>query len=116
MLRLLSDENVHDGILQGLLQLDPALDMVRAVDVGLGNTDDLVILDWALRERRVIITGDLNTMVGFAYGRIAVGEHIQGVLALKENAPFGRVIDDIHLAAHVYEEDELRDRVEYVPL
>lgn len=37
MLRLISDEDVHDDIIRGLRRREPTLDIVRAVDVGPGN-------------------------------------------------------------------------------
>ena len=40
MLRLLSDEDVHDDIIRGLRRRAPNLDIIRAVDVGLGQRPD----------------------------------------------------------------------------
>jgi len=40
MLRLLSDEDVHDDIIRGLRRREPNLDIIRAVDVGLGQRPD----------------------------------------------------------------------------
>lgn len=116
MLRLATDEDVHDDIVRGLRRRDPALDIVRVVDVGLDRTPDPIILDWAATEGRVLITGDLNTMVGFALGRVQAGLPMPGVLALLENVGIGRVIDDILLAAQADVADEVKDQVMYIPL
>lgn len=117
MLRLATDEDVHDDIIRGLRRREPALDVVRVVDVGLGHTPDPLILEWAAGEERVLITGDLNTMVGFAWGRVRSGLPMPGVLALKENVGIGRVIDDILLVAQCYTADEMKDWVVlYIPL
>src|SRR5690349_3282598 len=70
MLRLLSDEDVHDDIIRGLRRREPTLDIVRAVDVGLMRTADPIILAWAADHERILITGDLNTMIGFAWDRV----------------------------------------------
>src|SRR5438067_3456038 len=40
MLRLVSDEDVHEDILRGLRRREPSLDLVRAVDVGLEQTPE----------------------------------------------------------------------------
>jgi len=85
MLRLASDEDVHGDIIRGLLRREPTLDIVRVVDVGLDHTPDPVILEWAAAQGRVLITGDLNTMVGFALDRVRAGQSMPGVLALREN-------------------------------
>ena len=116
MLRLVTDEDVHDDIIRGLRRRDPALDIVRVVDVGLDHTPDQIILEWAATEGRVLITGDLNTMVGSAYDRVRVGLPMPGVLALSENVGIGRVIDDILLVAQCYAADDVKDQVLYIPL
>jgi hypothetical protein len=116
MLRLLSDEDVHGDIIRGLLRRLPGLDLVRVQDVNLQGSPDPVILEWAGRENLVLITEDVNTMVGFAHARVAAGEAMAGVLARRPNSPIGRVIDDIELVVQCYEEEDIRDQVVYVPL
>lgn len=116
MLGLLSDEDVHDDIIRGLRRRDPTLDIVRAVDVGLSHTPDPIILAWAARHARILITGDLNTMTGFAWARVRSGEPMPGVLALLENISVARVIEDILLVAQCAEPEEVRDQVLFIPL
>jgi len=115
MLRLVSDEDVHDDIIRGLRRREPALDVVRAVDVGLGHTPDPIILAWAAGDGRVLITGDLNTMVGNARASVQAGEPMPGVLALLENVGVGQVIDDILLVALCYGPEEIKDQVLFIP-
>jgi hypothetical protein len=116
MLRLVSDEDVHDDIIRGLKRRQPDLDIVRVVDVELGRTPDPIILEWAAREDRVLITGDVNTMVGSAWGRVHSALPLAGVLALRENVGIGRVIEDILLVAQCATAAEIRDQVWYIPL
>ncbi len=47
MLRLLADENFNNQIVWGILRRRPEIDIVRVQDVGLSETDDRVILEWA---------------------------------------------------------------------
>jgi predicted nuclease of predicted toxin-antitoxin system len=115
MLRLVSDEDVHDDMIRGLRRREPALDIVRAVDVGLDHTPDPIILAWAANEERILITGDLNTMVGFAWARVQSAQPMPGVLALLENTGVGRVIDDILLVALCYGPEEIKDQVLFIP-
>jgi hypothetical protein len=115
MLRLVSDEDVHDDIIRGLRRREPTLDIVRALDVGLDHTPDPIILAWAATHGRVLITGDLNTMVGFAWGRVQSAQPMPGVLALLENKAIGRVIDDILLVATCAAPDDVKDQVLYIP-
>jgi hypothetical protein len=53
MLRLVSDEDVHDDIIRGLRRREPTLDIVRVIDVGLGHTPDPTILEWAASHDRI---------------------------------------------------------------
>jgi hypothetical protein len=115
MLRLVSDEDVHDDIIRGLRRREPELDIVRAVNVGLNHTPDPDILTWAAGQDRILITGDLNTMVGFAWARVRSGQPMPGVLALLENIGAGRVIDDILLVALCHPPDEIKDQVLFIP-
>jgi hypothetical protein len=116
MLRLLSDEDAHEDIIRGLRRREPGLDIIRVEDVGLDHTPDPVILEWAAKENRVLISGDLNTMVGFAWSRVQAGLPMPGILALLENVGIGRVIDDILLAALCYSPDEMKNQVLFIPL
>jgi hypothetical protein len=116
MLRLATDEDVHDDIIRGLRRRESTLDIVRVVDVGLGHTPDPLILEWTAGEGRILITGELNSMIGFDSDRVQSALSMPGVLALKENVGIGRVIDDILLVALCYTADEMKDQVLYVPL
>jgi hypothetical protein len=115
MLRLVSDEDVHDDIIRGLRRREPALDVVRVVDVGLEHTPDPIILAWAAGQGRILITGDLNTMVGFAWARVRSAQAMPGVLALLENVGVGRVIDDILLVALCSAAEDIKDQVLFIP-
>jgi hypothetical protein len=99
MLRLLSDEDVHEDIIRGLRRRAPALDIVRAVDIGLGQTDDPIILEWAASQERILLTGDLNTMVGFAWTRVKSGEPMPGVLGSRMPAPSEKTAEEEGLPA-----------------
>jgi uncharacterized protein DUF5615 len=94
---------------------EPALDIVRVLEVGLGHTPDPAILEWAATEGRILITGDLNTMVGFAWSRVESGQPMPGVVALLQNIGAGRVIDDILLIALCSMPEDMKDQVLFVP-
>jgi hypothetical protein len=116
MLRLVSDEDVHDDIIRGLRRREPNLDIVRVLNVGLAQRPDPAILSWAAEHGRILVTGDLNTMIGFAWNRVQSGQPMPGVMALVENAAIGRVIDDILLVAQLFTPEEINDQVVYIPL
>ncbi len=111
MLRLASDADVHGDILRGLRRRHPGLDLVRVQDVLPEGTPDPDVLAWVAAENRVLITNDRNTMVGFAYQRVAAGEAVPGLIATTPQQAIGSTIDDILLIAEYMPEDELRDQV-----
>jgi hypothetical protein len=111
MLRLASDADVHGDIVRGLRRRRPDLDLVRAQDNLPEGTPDPEVLAWAAAEKRVLITNDRNTMVGFAYRRVAAGESVPGVVATTNEQSIGEAIDDILLIVECVTEAEIRDRV-----
>lgn len=117
MLRLVSDEDVHGAIIKGLKLRDPNLDIVRVQDVGLMHTPDPAILEWAATEERVVLTEDVNSMVGFAWNRVRAGQPMPGVIAIREDASIGQAIDDVLLVAQCNSPDQMRtEAVVYIPL
>ena len=69
------------------------------------------VLAWAAAEGRILITNDRNTMVGFAYQRVAAGEPVPGLIATTNEQSIGSAIDDILLVAEYVPEEEIRDQV-----
>ena len=111
MLRLASDADVHGDIIRGLRRRLPQIDLVRAQDALPEGTPDPAVLAWAAAENRVLLTNDRNTMVGFAYQRVAAGEVVPGVVVTTNEQSIGEAIDDILLIAECLPEEEIRDQV-----
>lgn len=111
MLRLASDADVNGDLIRGLLRRRSDLDFVRSVDALPRGTSDPDVLAWAAAEGRVLITNDRNTMVGFAYQRVADGEPVPGVIATTNEQVIGAAINDILVIAEYMPEDELREQV-----
>jgi hypothetical protein len=117
MLRLASDADVHGEILRGLHRRLPELDLVRAQDALPEGTPDPDVLAWAAVENRILITNDRNTMVGFAYQRVAAGGPVPGLIATTNEQSIGLAIDDILIIAECMPEEEIRDQiVVFLPL
>jgi hypothetical protein len=111
MLRLASDADVHGDIIRGLRRRLPEIDLVRAQDALPEGTPDPAVLAWAAAEDRVLITNDRNTMVVFAYQRVAAGEPEPGLIATTNAQAIGRAIDDILLIAEYMPKEEIRNHV-----
>lgn len=69
--RLLTDENVWPALVAGIRSTDPAIDVVTVQQVGLRTMRDDIILDWAARENRVVLTHGSKTLVPLANVRLA---------------------------------------------
>jgi hypothetical protein len=111
MLRLASDADVHGAIIRGLRRRLPEINLVRTQDTLPEGTPDLEVLAWAASENRILITNDRNTMVGFAYQRLAAGELVPGLIATTNEQSIGSAIDDILVIAEYMPEEEIRDQV-----
>jgi len=86
------------------------------LDVGLDGVHDSDVLAWAARERRVVVTRDVNTMIGFAWDRIRDGLPMLGLIAIRPSVPIARAIDEVVLLALAGEEGDLEGQVVYVSL
>jgi len=116
MLRFLSDEDFNGHVLQALLSSDPALDVVRAQDVGLMSMPDPGVLDWAAQAGRVVLTRDRGTMTGHAYDRIRAGLPMPGVVVTRDSLPVQLQVQDILTVAYCSLPGELDDQVVFLPI
>lgn len=116
MLRFAADENFNMHIVSGVLRRVPDADIVRVQDAGLEGVDDPVVLEWAAREGRVLLTHDANTLTAFAYERIAQGLSMPGVFEVSLKVPIVVAIQEILLLAECSLEGEWEGQVNYLPL
>lgn len=116
MVKLLADENLDNRILRGLKRKRSNLDIVRVQDTEVYQADDPTVLEWAAQEGRVLLTHDINTIPKYAYERVAEGKKMTGVIAVKDSAAIGVVIEDILLAIETSDEDEFENQIIYLPL
>jgi hypothetical protein len=116
MLRLLADENFNADILDGVLRVEPDTDVIRARDASLLHTPDPLVLEWAARHGRIVLTHDENTLVGHAYERVIAGLSMPGVILVHGWCPIGRAIDEVALLAACFEPDEIDGQVKFVPM
>lgn len=116
MLQFLADENFSGHVLRGLRRREPSLNVVRVQDLGLTGLSDPDLLDWAARHERIILTHDVNTMIGFAYKRVEAGASMPGIIEVQRTITPGQVIDEILVLAQATFPNELEGRVIFLPL
>ena len=119
MLSLVIDEHVPPDLIRAVVALAAgqgfALDIVTVGEVGLDHTPDQRILEWAASEGRVVVTSDVNTLVGFAYDRVRAGLPMAGVLVLRREVGTKACIESLTMTACIRESDEMSDRIRYLP-
>ncbi len=116
MLRLLIDEDVHGDIVDGLRRRQPNLDLLRVQDVGLRNTPDPIILEWAAQQGRVVVSVDKKTLAVDAWSRVINGLPMPGVAILRILLTIGQAINELELIALIGNPDDFRDQVIYLPM
>ena len=90
MLRFVADEDFTRLIVRGVLRIRPDVDIVRVQDVGLRTQEDAVVLDWAAREGRVLLTHDAQTMPAHAYERVRNMLPMPGVFVTPQDVAIGQ--------------------------
>ena len=114
-MKYLLDEHINPAIARGLLRANPNLEVVLVSQQFAGIADPALI-EWATVNGYILVTRDVNTLVGFAYERIAQGIHTEGVFVLRQDASFGEIISDLLLIAASSEPSEWTNQVIYIPL
>jgi len=114
--RFLCDHDLNEHLIDGLLRREPAVDIVRARDVGMGGRPDSEVLEYASTQEMIDISHDVNTMTGQAYARLAAGQHVAGVLMVRQSDPIGPAIDSLVLIWSASEAEEWIGQVAFLPL
>ena len=116
MPKFAADENFNGFILRGLQRERPELDIVRIQDTVAAGKEDSIVLEWTAQQDRVLLTHDVNTIVGFAYDRVQAGLKMPGVLEISDQMPIGQAIEEILLIIEASFEGEWENQVRYIPL
>jgi hypothetical protein len=120
-LRYVLDEHFR-GILWSAFQHHNAkgidvVDVVRVgdpVDLPRGTPDPELLL-WAEREGRVVVSLDRSTMPGHLAAHLALQHRSPGIFVLRLGHPLPLLVSHLALAAHLYDPDEVRDQIRYLP-
>jgi hypothetical protein len=94
-----------------------SIDVVRVgdpPDLPLG-TNDPVLLRWAEREGRLIVTRDRTTMSGHLSDHLQAGHHSPGIFVIRPNSTLSQVIAFLVYAAYTSDPSEWHDGIDYIP-
>lgn len=117
-IRYLLDENLPPTFREQLLRYQPNLTvlMVGDPDAPPKGTLDPEILSWCEEQRFLLVTRNRRSMPVHLEKHLAANRHVPGILVLRRKATIGQVINDLVLIAVASNEDEYRDRIDYLPL
>ncbi len=115
-MRIAADENLDGKIFKALRKRFPELDLVRVQDTELYQASDPAVLEWAAQENRIVLTHDVQTLVGDAYARVEQGLPMPGIILIPTTMPIGEALNDLEIAIGAGEPDDFVDRVTFIPL
>lgn len=116
MTGFLADENFNGCLIRGIRRHAPSVNILRIQDTAFMGIDDPGILDLATREDRLLLTHDVNTLIGYAKSRIAAGVRTCGVIEITRRIPVRIAVFDLQLISELLEPGEWDNRIEYLPL
>lgn len=120
-LRFLLDEHLRGGLWRAILRHNTRSPFpLHAVRVGdppdlPSGTDDPIILHWAEREGRILLSRDEDTMPGFFHQHLQAGHHSPGLFLLDASAGYGALLSFLEVAAYAGHPDDFSDQIWYIP-
>jgi predicted nuclease of predicted toxin-antitoxin system len=114
--RFLADHDLNEHLVRGVGRREPAIEFIRARDIGMHERSDAEVLAYAAEHQLIVVSHDINTMPANAYTRIRTGAPVAGLLMVKQSDPVGKVIDDLILIWSASEAEEWQNVVGFLPL
>lgn len=115
-MRFVADVNFNKKILRGLRRRTENFEFVRLQDIGFARLEDPAVLEWAWKEDRLLLTHDVNTMIGFFNERLAAGLPVPGVFEISSDLSIRTVIDELLTIIEYSTQDEWTGKLTFIPL
>jgi len=120
-LRYLLDEHLR-GPLRRAIQWHNSrgvypLDVVRVgdfVDLPLGTADAIILL-WAEREGRILVSHDRNTLPGHLSDHLRTGRHSPGIFLIRRHTTVTQLMTFLIDAAYASDPVDWQDRIAFMP-
>lgn len=116
MIRFLSDENFNGHIVRAFRTTYPRHDLLTITEAGLAGWQDPAVLDWAGQERRVILSHDEETMIGFAHARVTAGLPMAGLVEVRRHLRIQDVLYDLGIIDQCSTQEEWEGQFLYLPI
>jgi len=114
--RFLADHDLNEMIIRLVLRLEPSVDFQRIRDVGLRQSPDLEVLDFAAQHDRILVSHDINTMPVAAKARLESGVPMRGLLLVHQSRSVSDIADSLILIWSASESEEWNDVITFLPI
>ena len=116
--RYLLDENVDPLYRTELLRHESDMVVWR---VGMPHAPpdqppDPEILNWCEQHGFILVTNNRKSMPAHLRDHLIEGRHVPGIFILNPNMSIGATVDELSLIWATADEDEYRDRIEFLPV
>ena len=115
MIKVLFDEDIDGGIVNGIRRRRPDFDAIRAVDSGLAGRTDFEVLEFASTTGRVVISCDRRTMRGTAIDRIGAGISMPGLILVPRSVSRRDVISELLVLIEDSEPEDWINSIAFLP-
>jgi predicted nuclease of predicted toxin-antitoxin system len=113
--RFLADEDLRHRIVKAARRLEPSLEFVTVVELGLSQAKDPEILEYAGQNNWLLVSHDVNTMKDYAEQRLTAGQSISGLFLVPQNKASRSVAESLVLIWAASSAEEWKDRIVYLP-
>ena len=80
--RFLADHDLNEHIVIGVQRREPAAEFLRARDLGLSQSADAQVLEYAAQHGLIVVSHDVNSMARAAMERLAAKKASAGLLMI----------------------------------
>ncbi len=110
-----ADASLNHTYLAALRRREPALDFQSAHSGGLASLPDHLVLEYAAKQNRILVSSDLRTMPRYFGERLAAGQTSPGLFLVAQSAPMAEVIEALLVIWAISDASEWRDQAFYLP-
>ncbi len=114
-LEFLCDADFTKGIVDGLLRLDPRIDILSSDEAGLRGVPDPRVLSIASELGRVLLTHDRRTMPHH-FARFIQNQDSTGVIIVAQNVAIRTAVEEIYLIWAVDDSFAWTNRISDIPV
>jgi hypothetical protein len=113
--RFQADNDLRSAIRIGVIRREPAIDFQSAKEARLDSIPDQEVLRLAMKQGRILVSHDENSMSVHFRKFIAAGNQSPGLLLVPQGRQIGSVIETIVLIWIASQADEWSNRMAWIP-